>query len=680
MSSRGLATWIMVSAVLATPATPSRAQELRGLTVTPHRQSDQLRWRRPPDTSLGARAELFWINTSDQPWTLTAVSSITFDSKSPGQLIEQQLWAWHDTPSARLGAKVVVPPGGLMVWSFNSRGADWGIGSRHSVQFPTSSGQRGETSLDLSDPKVWLSATTFLGEPNAVEPDRLVVHIVNRSDSSWRPVACRLWLPKADSDSQVLQPREKLTDFTPFPLKTPIEPGGRGGLVLKTGRLPLGYAALEVWLSDGNNRSTILWTHLRVKHEVFDISGGWVSSEVGGRSTLTHVPFLKTLKRMHINTAHIGEVPGYTDAPDLYTHYPLKLFNKLEPTSRFETDSILPRVHGVEFLGEPQYGGGRPVPPQEVWNALLPYQRTRLATTLTNSEERVWRFYAGLSDYPHYDAYRVNAPAADAWGRYDRWKDGPVLWGAPLETIGDLTRSLRELSRPRPIAYWSQGAHDGWGRYWGRTRTSPTPDELRSQAYHALARRITSLYWFNLSLKSLLKFRDLIEPITRVNREIRLLDELLLEGDAFEDRRLTRDSRPDWDLASVVGPQGGWFFALDLDYVPNRQTRVFEFRPPRNAKLRFRLPSWLVEPAEVARVDADGVHDVAHQVEDGTLIINDDVSVVGIYLVARESGLRARLQNEHQKLLELEKSTGFDPAKNDENFISLKAIAQPSPS
>jgi hypothetical protein len=137
--------------------------------------------------------------------------------------------------------------------------------------------------------------------------------------------------------------------------------------------------------------------------------------------------------------------------------------NRLQPFSPYDTDDVLPRVHAVEFLGEPQYGGGRPVPPQPVWKELAPYAATRLPTSVTHSEERVWRFYAGLSDYPHYDASRVTAPAPDAWSRYDRWSGESIRWGAPLETIGEMTRSLRELNRPRPIAYWSQGAHHGWG-------------------------------------------------------------------------------------------------------------------------------------------------------------------------------------------------------------------------
>ncbi len=135
----------------------------------------------------------------------------------------------------------------------------------------------------------------------------------------------------------------------------------------------------------------------------------------------------------------------------------MKMFNRMSPLEVWDSDQWLPKIHAVEFLGEPQYGGGRPVPPQEVFDSLLPYRGSRLATSVTNSEERIWRYYAGLSDYPHYDAYRVVAPAADSWRSYDRWGEKRISWGAPLETIGDMCRSMRDISRPMPVAYWSQG-------------------------------------------------------------------------------------------------------------------------------------------------------------------------------------------------------------------------------
>ncbi len=380
---------------------------------------------------------------------------------------------------------------------------------------------------------------------------------------------------------------------------------------------------------------------------------------------------------MHINTGHIADTGGYTDqtGPDgLYTRYPLKYFNKLEPLSRYDTDAMLPRIHAVEFLGEPQYGGGRPVPPQEVWQKLAPYQPTRLPTTVTHSEERIWRFYAGLSDYPHYDAYRVTAPSPDAWSKYDRWGGQTIRWGAPLETIGDMTRSLRELNRPRPIAYWSQGAHHGWDRYGGRQRASPTPDELRAQAYHALASRITSLYWFNLSLKSLVKFPDLIEPITRVGREIRMLDDYYLEGDAVSHERVLRDGKPDWDLEVMAGPRGALMFALDLDYKADVEEKVFKFGPPRDVVLRFRLPAYASKPAEVFRVDANGATAIEHKADGEILEIRDRVSRLAIYLAANRTGERARIEARRKALVAEEAAFAFDPGRNTADLELLRHL------
>ena len=334
---------------------------------------------------------------------------------------------------------------------------------------------------------------------------------------------------------------------------------------------------------------------------------------------------------------------------------------------------MLPRIHAAEFLGEPQYGGGRPVPPQEVWEKLQPYASTRLPTSITHSEERIWRDYAGLSDYPHYDAYRVTAPSADLWSKYDRWDGKTIRWGAPLETIGDMCRSLRELNRPMPCAYWSQGPHCGWEVYGGRKRTSPTPEEIRLQAYHALSTRITSLYWFNLSLKSLVSFRDLIGPITRVDREIRLMENLLLEGDAYEYRRELQAGRPSWDLASVTGPIGALLFANDLTYVPDPGEKVFKFAP-RDGAFVFKLPAYLSRPAEVFRLDADGPHDVKFSAGAGRVTIQDRVHVAGIYVVAPTEGLRQRMQARQAELLRFEQSFEFDPAARDSDFEKLRQL------
>jgi hypothetical protein len=257
---------------------------------------------------------------------------------------------------------------------------------------------------------------------------------------------------------------------------------------------------------------------------------------------------------------------------------------------------------------------------------------------------------------------------------YERWGGQRIRWGAPLETIGEMTRSLRETSRPAPVAYWSQGAHAGWGRYGGRSRTSPTPDELRLQAYHALSSRITSLYWFNLSLKSVLKFRDLIEPMTRVGREIRMLERFYLEGTAYDYERIERDGAPDWDIASIAAPEAALLFALDLNYRANAEEKVFRFSPPRPAQFGFDLPPYLRGSKAVFRIDAAGTYDVRYELFPGRVRIDDRVSKLAIYVAAKDPSLRRRLEARRAELIQYERSFAFDPAGDDADFAALQAI------
>jgi len=670
----GILCWLGVSGATARADTFS----VEGVHVVPHQQSPEMRYRQKTDFSLGARVELFLRNASQNTVVLPASVEVRLRGQTPSELLQSDDWAWHDLPPVWGEETLSLPPGALTIWTWNGKRANWGTDTSAdlTVELPGSTAPQC-LEVTIANPSVWLSAVTFLGSAADPFPDSLVFHVTNATAAPVRVEAFRLWLPADNQSWRVLLPQPWVANLSRFPGDGIVPARDHGGARLQTGPLPLTYTALEVRLSDANGKPFALWAHLRIKREWFDISGGWVSSKVGGTNTLQSEVFLKTLRRMHVNTAHIADVPGYTDqtGPDgLYTRYPLKYFNKLEPFSHYDTDAMLPRIHAVEFLGEPQYGGGRPVPPQEVWRALAPYAATRLPTSVTHSEERIWRLYAGLSDYPHYDAYRVTAPSPDAWSQYDRWDGQRVRWGAPLETIGDMTRSLRGLNRPRPIAYWSQGPHHDWGGYGGRKRASPTPDELRLQAYHALSSRITSLYWFNLSLQSLVKFRDVIEEMTRVGREIRMLDQFYLEGAAYQYRRALNADKPDWDLASIVAPQTALLFALDLAYEPDATEKVFRFGPPRTAQFDFNLPSYLRKPKGVFRIDADGIQDVTHRSTSQGVVIDDCVSKVGIYVVTRDPSLREHLEARRRELIQFEESLDFDPARSDADFEALRSL------
>ena len=600
-----------------------------GVTVVPHRIEESMRYRVPRDTSLAAKVQLFVMGTALPK---------TFDGKSPAELLESQDWAWHDMATA-----VKPPEGAVTVWTFNGKSSRWGVGQN----FPMIAEGLPEITIDISEPERWISAVTFLSSDGHIQPDTTVLHVANETKSSMKISGLRLWLPQSGATWQVLWPQATL------PVDTSISEGDRGFLKLTTAKLPLTYAAVELQTSEGS-----LWAHVRIKREAFDISGGWVND------TLTHEPYLKLLSHLHVNVGQIDRIGGYTDNPALYDRYPIKLFNRLWPLEQWDTDAWLPKIHAVEFIGEPQFGGGKPMPPQEVFDKLLPYRISRLPTSVTLSEERTWRWYAGLSDFPHYDAYRVVAPAADAWREYDRWGGERIRWGAPLETIGDMCRSLRELNRPVPCAYWSQGPHDGWGGGFfggGRARRSPTPDELRSQAMHAISSRITSLYWFNLSLKSLLKYPDTWEPIRRIGREIRMLEPLLLEGDAyrFEPRRKP-DGTHDWDLASIVAPSAAVLFANDTAYVVDAKESLFKFGPPRAAEFSFKLPPWLRKPTDVFRVDADGAHEIQWSSTGEYVKIQDTRTLDAIYVVANDESIRTGILQRRQAALDHESANSID--------------------
>jgi hypothetical protein len=620
---------------------PSTAAEIVGKVITPHTIEPTMRYRRPRDPSLAARIQLF-VKGPAMPGR--------FNGKTPAQLLAEQEWSWHDLSTA------VKSPSeeALTVWSFNGKSSRWGVGNAFQLE---AEGLK-PTEIPITAPKQWISSVTFLSRDGSVQPDTVMAYVANTGTRALKIHSLRLWLPKSGDTWQTLFPEK------PIKVSEMVPSGEKGYVRISTRKLPLTYAAIELATSEGS-----LWAHLRIKREVFDISGGWIGEHIRQES------YLHLLASMHINTGHISATPGYTDNPALYNRIPIKLFHKLDPISAFDTDEWLPRIHAVEFLGEPQYGGGRPVPPQEVFDQLLPYRASRLATTVTHSEEKVWRWYAGLSDYPHYDAYRVVAPAADAWNLYDRWGGRRIRWGAPLETIGDMCRSLRELNRPMPCAYWSQGPHYDWdNRFDGRKRRSPTPDELREQALHALSTRITSLYWFNLSLRSLMEYPDTWEAMRRIGREIRMLDRFYLEGDAYRfERRTTADGAPDWDLASIVSPSAGILFALDTAYSADPKENVFTFGAPRRAVFQFPLPHWLRKPQDLFRIDADGVHPTKWRATDTGVEIDDVQSRSVIYVAARDSRVRREIENRRRLAMEHESRHPVDRPALDRLFAEAMA-------
>lgn len=615
---------------------PLPESKVIGVSIVPHTVAPEMRYTQQRGPGPAALVRLF-IKGGGIPET--------FNGKTPDDLVKTGNWAWHDAALAVPGSAET-----LTVLSFNGKSAAWGAGNAFTID------GRGTdtTTIKIEQPKAWVTAVTYRGPDGAVHPNRIVIHIRNNETTSAKVTGIRIWLPKPEEPWQLLHAGSWI------PVNVAIPAADSGVVSSYIARLPLTYAAVEVRTSNGN-----LWAYSRIKAEHFAISGGWINNE--GSDAHKDPAFLGLLKSLHIDTAHYQELSGYSDNPDLFNKFKLRRFNKLDPIDVYSKPEKLIDVHAVEFLGEPQYGGGKPVPPQTVHDRLVPYKGSPLPTSVTHSEERIWRWYAGVCDFPHYDAYRVTAPAADQWTKYDRWGGKKIRWGAPLETIGVMCRSLRALNQPLPCAYWSQGPHEGWDDpFDGRKRRSPTPAELRAQAIHALGARIVSLYWFNLSLNSLMMFPDTWDAMRRVGREIRMLEPILLDGDhtAFQKQGLP-GAGPDWELSVVSAPDAAVCVAADVAYKIGDNGQEFVFGKPRPVRFAFPLPSRLRKPVDVFRVDADGVFDVKWQAKGGGIVIDDVRSEDAIYVVGLTKATRQGIVRRHSVALAHEEKFAVEKSELD---------------
>jgi hypothetical protein len=327
------------------------AQEILGVHVTPHQFSNEMRWRRPPNPELAAKVELFLHNRDDAACSLSKETPVLFDGQLATQLIAEDQWAWHDSPSIWLTENESLPPDGLTVFTINGKSASWGTGTQHQLQI----GAHPASKFSIEKPQAWLSAVTFLADPlqgqaPTMYPNRIVIHIANDATNELQIRSLRLWLPKPDSSHHVLYLARTYNELDCFPNSKTLPAKDKGGFSVRCDPLPLTYAAVEVRVQRPGKGEESLWSHLRIKREVFDISGGWVASDVGGKNSLSIDEYRQTLKRMHINTGQIEEVGGFTDNPKEYEKLPIKRFNRLWPLSRYDTDEMLPTIHAVEFL------------------------------------------------------------------------------------------------------------------------------------------------------------------------------------------------------------------------------------------------------------------------------------------------------------------------------------------
>ncbi|MFM7130645.1 MAG: hypothetical protein ACKO0V_14940, partial [bacterium] len=180
---------------------------------------------------------------------------------------------------------------------------------------------------------------------------------------------------------------------------------------------------------------------------------------------------------------------------------------------------------------------------------------------------------------------------------------------------------------------------------------------------HALGSRITSLYWFNLSLKSLLKFPDTWEPIQRIGREIKMLSPYYISGDAgFFNRLKSTEGKSEWDLSTIISPEAAVLFANDLAYQPDEKENVFKFAGPREFNQFYPLPHWLRDPVDVFRVDADGIHEVNWKIEKDGIQVMTKCNRDGIFIATKSADTRGQIETRRQNAIAHERDNKLTEA------------------
>lgn len=682
------------NAAPAGPSAPETSFPLKvvGVTVKPHQMPDGIQFAYQGEQLPGGRVEIFIQNTapidSQKPEDTVNVHVLQFNGNEPKRNVFNNAWSWEDTPSEWPENDTVIPPSALTVFSFNSLMPSWiEENSSFSMLFTDwLNSRKNSLSATIPNRDVHLSSICFLSNGiDPLRPDSLVFYIENESQKVWKVLSVQIYQPYLTTSFRMMRPIATLDHFNAYPPNKMVLPGQKMVAIAKTpGQLKLTSAVIKITLINPARtyETQTLWEHLRVRRESFDIGAGWISTMAGGTNTLTMEPYLKTLKRLHINVANIQNIPGYTDQTNvngLYTLYPLKEIGPMQPLPQFDTDTSLPNIYAAESLGNVQ-DSINSCSPQDALELLRVYGGFRIPTALILTDPWKWRHYAGISDYPLFNVSRLAIPNEfEQWELYTRWEK-PIPWAAPLETLGSLTRNLRDINRPISSAAWIQGPFDGWTTEGLRKRLAPTPAELRSLAWHVLSARVSSFHWFNLNISSLVKYRDLLSVIQNVDREARLLEVFFLYGDSWEHSvQLTTEdepAKPDWELSSIICPRGALLCALDVNYDIDRWNSTFKFKRPRDVHFSFSLPKFLASPLDVFRVDANGIYDVAYQVTDKGVDIMDKQSLVALYIATYDRTLRGELRDRLQGLLKLESYYNFDPANNRKDFDTLKTIAR----
>jgi hypothetical protein len=637
--------------------------EIAGVTVVPHCVSGEIKNYKDEKKYLskykpGALIRIFVRNNDT---VSTIIPEVRFNRKTGQELINSNIVSYCDVPDIRETATKMsteIPEGAMDCYLLNVVDSNF-YAQGITLKFKDkNTGRTSEKLVSIKAPDFYVSRITFTSTKGSCFPDGFYVYFNNNAEKDAQINQIKIWNSRKTCTEHWWREsflREKITWFGEQGI---IKAKGMNGAFVNAGRLPFGEIILEFEI---NKYSSVEKLYYVVKPMIisYDIGLGWDFNLLGKSEA-----YCKTIKFMHFNTVN-SDAEVFLANKEWSEKYPIKRFSKLVEESSTTDEVVLKTIHGSEYFGEPQYGKR---PACEIFNYYTAFRNSGFPTTLTLSHEPGFFLYAGVVDFVHFDAYRVVAPHADKWGDYRKYGIKNVKWGSPLETIGDYMRTLNRLNYPNRVAAWTQAMADDWKSRYRINAGNPNNLEMRIQAYEAIANGATSLYWFNIGGKTLINNRNSLAEIQKINREVKLVDDLLVKTVPY----WWQNQFMDIDLNVLAGPDFAALFAIDLTYTVS-ESNQFVSAGKRKATMTFKIPSYLDKCNALVKVGYAGISKMDFALSKGYAILTDTLETTRLYILYNpaENDIFGKLTKEYFAVKAAEASFKFDPINNDSDFRIL---------
>lgn len=630
--------------------------EIIGIHIVPHTVSGEISSYSFDELSanetIGALLHVFVKNNQAE-----IQPTVLWNGKTASALIADNALTWANTPDTRNAAETQVyaadpnlvvstsiPTGAVDVYTINTLDGSILYNDLTLTLVDSCSGKRASAVIVPTVPEVNVSRLIFHSSAGTPYADGMTYYVDNNGADPITITGVHLYDGKPDAsrhywDTNAAYP---VTNFGQT-----IAGGDTGGGKVTFPVRQRGEILVGIDIAIRGKTITLM---CKVKPIVIKtkIAAGWAVHDLKNYET-----YRKMFTSMHFNTVHA------------YSGATLRLDNgeRVYSTIGHVYDQTLfttPEEYAVlDNWGEPQHAG---VPPQQIFRHNLSFRSVLVPLSADWTHEPFFYYYAGLHDYVDFDAYRIDSPASDDFSAY-RYNDiykgkGTGWWGAPLETIGRYTRTMSKLQAPNQCAAWAQGTHS-----WASAPASLY--EKRIQAFQTIANGATSLYWFNITAKSLLLHRDTGEVMKLVNREVATIDAFLPKTVPYY-----YNHRDNFDFNANIGDNFALLYITDLNY--RKGNLEYLYCGARNADASFLLPAYLSGVTTLYKVTYAGVKKIDNwQFSDSIVSFRDTIDETAIYFITSDASQTDYLMTRYEALIARENEQNFDIFNKDADYRTM---------